>query len=173
MKSVSSPVRLCMSVKQLSKKFGKFQAVSNLNVDFYNNEVCCLLGHNGAGKTTVTSILVGMLEPTSGSVSISGLDNQENIEEVRKEIGFCPQYDILYPELSIKEHLELVAKMRHMDVEATEESVENILQLIGLSNERLTLAKNLSGGMQRRLSIGISMIGDPKVLILDEPTSGI
>ncbi|UJR09005.1 hypothetical protein I4U23_013254 [Adineta vaga] len=162
-----------MTIEHLNKKFGKFQAVTNLSLDFYEGEVCTLLGHNGAGKTTTTFILVGMLEPTSGRVTIQGLDNQSQIEEVRHYLGFCPQYDILYDELSVEEHLELIAKMRHMEKERMKESIETILQLIGLTNDRGTLSKDLSGGMKRRLSIGISLINDPKVVILDEPTSGI
>ncbi|CAF1233873.1 unnamed protein product [Adineta ricciae] len=162
-----------MSIDHLNKKFGKFQAVSNLTLEFFAGEVCTLLGHNGAGKTTTTFILVGMLEPTSGRVTIQGFDNQSQIEEVRHHLGFCPQYDILYNELSVEEHLELIAKMRHMDKEVMKESIETILQLIGLTNDRGTLSKDLSGGMKRRLSIGISLINDPKVVILDEPTSGI
>ncbi|CAF1508315.1 unnamed protein product, partial [Adineta steineri] len=162
-----------MSIDHLNKKFGKFQAVSNLSLDFYEGEVCTLLGHNGAGKTTTTFILVGMLEPTSGQVTIQGMNNQSQIEEVRHYLGFCPQYDILYDELSVEEHLELIAKMRHMNKEFMKESIETILQLIGLTNDRNTCSKDLSGGMKRRLSIGISLINNPKVVILDEPTSGI
>ncbi|CAF1240137.1 unnamed protein product [Adineta steineri] len=162
-----------MSIDHLNKKFGKFQAVSNLSLDFYEGEVCTLLGHNGAGKTTTTFILVGMLEPTSGQVTIQGMNNQSQLEEVRHYLGFCPQYDILYDELSVEEHLELIAKMRHMNKEFMKESIETILQLIGLTNDRNTCSKDLSGGMKRRLSIGISLINNPKVVILDEPTSGI
>ncbi|CAF4304068.1 unnamed protein product [Rotaria sp. Silwood2] len=114
-----------------------------------------------------------MLKPTSGNVTIQGMDNQIHIEEVRHFLGFCPQYDILYDELSVEEHLELIAKMRHMDKQLMKESIERILNLIGLTNDRSTLSKDLSGGMKRRLSIGISLINDPKVIILDEPTSGI
>ncbi|CAF0732502.1 unnamed protein product [Adineta steineri] len=160
-------------ISHLTKKFGKFEAVSDLSLKFYAGEVCSLLGHNGAGKTTTTFILVGMLEATSGQVTIEGLDSREHIQDIRKILGFCPQYDILYEELSVKEHLELVGKMRHMKPDAMKQSIDNILQLIGLVNDQQTLSKNLSGGMKRRLSIGISFMGDPKILILDEPTSGI
>ncbi|UJR17400.1 hypothetical protein I4U23_004295 [Adineta vaga] len=160
-------------INHLTKKFGKFTAVSDLSLEFYRGEVCSLLGHNGAGKTTTTFILVGMLEATTGNVTIEGLDNQIYIEEVRQNLGFCPQYDILYDELSVEEHLQLIAKMRHMSEQTMKESIETILQLVSLSNDRNTLSKNLSGGMKRRLSIGISLINDPKVIILDEPTSGI
>ncbi|CAF1258424.1 unnamed protein product [Rotaria sp. Silwood1] len=162
-----------MKIDHLTKTFKNVQAVSNLSLDFYPGEVCTLLGHNGAGKTTTTFILVGMLKPTSGSVTIQGLDNQIHIEEVRHYLGFCPQYDILYDELSVEEHLELIAKMRHLDKQLMKESIEIILNLIGLTNDRNTLSKDLSGGMKRRLSIGISLINNPKVIILDEPTSGI
>jgi len=160
-------------VSHLNKKFGKFLAVNDLSLEFYPGEVCTLLGHNGAGKTTTTFILVGMLEATSGNVTIEGLDNRTFIEEVRHHLGFCPQYDILYDDLSIEEHLELIAKMRHMTKQQMNDSIEEILDLIGLKNDRNTLSKNLSGGMKRRLSIGISLINNPKVVILDEPTSGI
>ncbi|CAF0922953.1 unnamed protein product [Adineta ricciae] len=162
-----------LTVSHLTKKYGKFCAVSDLSLKFYSGEVCSLLGHNGAGKTTTTFILVGMLEATSGEVIIEGLDTRQHIQDVRKILGFCPQYDILYNELSVKEHLELVGKMRHMKPSVMKEAIDAILQLIGLVNDQHTFSKNLSGGMKRRLSIGISLMGDPKVLILDEPTSGI
>ncbi|CAF3435397.1 unnamed protein product [Rotaria sp. Silwood1] len=128
-----------LSINHMTKKFGKLNAVMDLSLDFYNGEVCSLLGHNGAGKTTTTFILV----------------------------------DILYNELSVREHLKLVAEMRQMKKKEVKESIDNILNLIGLVDQQHTWAKNLSGGMKRRLSIGISLVGNPKVLILDEPTSGI
>ncbi|CAF2249794.1 unnamed protein product [Rotaria magnacalcarata] len=209
-------------IKHLTKEFGRFTAVSNFSVDFYEGEVCALLGHNGAGKTTITFVLVGMLhwhpngytdlygfsisigmmEATSGRVLLQGLDHRIHIQQTRKMIGFCPQYDILYDKLSVQEHLELFSQMRNLDRIKIDESIDKILDLIGLVNDRRTLSKDLSGGMKRRLSIGISLIGDPKVsqinryttyhisvsilsyyrkssvllsviLILDEPTSGV
>ncbi|CAF1270633.1 unnamed protein product [Didymodactylos carnosus] len=162
-----------VSIQNLTKTFGDFKAVSNLSLDFYENEVCCLLGHNGAGKTTTTFMLVGMLEPTSGCIFVNDLDNKTNLEAVRKNIGFCPQSDILYDELTVREHLKLVAKIRQMPRTEIERSTDRILALINLRKDAQTLAKNLSGGMKRRLSIGMSLVGDPKILIFDEPTSGI
>ncbi|CAF4744310.1 unnamed protein product [Rotaria sp. Silwood1] len=162
-----------MRIKHLTKVFGKLAAVSDFSFDFYKGEVCALLGHNGAGKTTITFILVGMMEATSGCVILQGLDHRIHIQKTRKMIGFCPQYDILYDKLSVQEHLELLAQIRHLDRTTINKSIDTILDLIGLTNDRRTLSKDLSGGMKRRLSIGISLIGDPKVLILDEPTSGI
>ncbi|CAM4928643.1 unnamed protein product [Rotaria socialis] len=162
-----------LSIHNMTKKFGKLDAVKNLSLDFYNGEVFSLLGHNGAGKTTTTFILVGMLQPTSGSITVEGLDGQINIQEVRKMIGFCPQYDILYDQLTVREHLTLVSEMRQIRRKDVNQSIDYILDLIGLVDHQHTWAKNLSGGMKRRLSIGISLVGDSKVLILDEPTSGI
>ncbi|CAF3610572.1 unnamed protein product [Rotaria sordida] len=160
-------------IEHLTKEFGKLTAVSDFSFDFYKGEVCALLGHNGAGKTTITFILVGMMKATSGCVIIQGLDHRIYIQQTRKMIGFCPQYDILYDKLSVQEHLELFAQIRHLDPTTINKSIDTILDLAGLVNDRRTLSKDLSGGMKRRLSIGISLIGDPKVLILDEPTSGI
>ncbi|CAF5210430.1 unnamed protein product [Rotaria magnacalcarata] len=79
-------------IKHLTKEFGRFTAVSNFSVDFYEGEVCALLGHNGAGKTTITFVLVGMMEATSGRVLLQGLDHRIHIQQTRKMIGFCPQY---------------------------------------------------------------------------------
>ncbi|CAF3881561.1 unnamed protein product [Rotaria sordida] len=160
-------------IEHLTKEFGKLTAVSDFSFDFYKGEVCALLGHNGAGKTTITFILVGMMKATSGCVIIQGLDHRIYIQQTRKMIGFCPQYDILYDKLSVQEHLELFAQIRHLDPTTINKLIDTILDLTGLVNDRRTLSKDLSGGMKRRLSIGISLIGDPKVLILDEPTSGI
>ncbi|CAF3392848.1 unnamed protein product [Rotaria sp. Silwood1] len=109
--SMRNTINPSVTVLHLTKKFGKVQAVSDLSLKFYKGEVCSLLGHNGAGKTTTTFILVGMLEPTSGYVTIEGLNNRTHIQEVRKILGFCPQFDILYDDLSVQEHLELIGKV--------------------------------------------------------------
>ncbi|CAF4226347.1 unnamed protein product, partial [Rotaria sordida] len=108
--SIENDKKPTMTINHLTKTFEKFQAVSDLSLNFYSGEVCTLLGHNGAGKTTTTFILVGMLKPTSGHVTIQGMDNQIHIEQVRHYLGFCPQYDILYNELSVQEHLELIGQ---------------------------------------------------------------
>ncbi|CAF4617859.1 unnamed protein product [Rotaria socialis] len=139
MDSKISRIYPLIRIKHLAKEFGRFTAVSDFSFDFYEGEVCALLGHNGAGKTTITFILV----------------------------------DILYDKLSVQEHLELFSQMRNLNRTKIDESIDKILDLIGLVNDRRTLSKDLSGGMKRRLSIGISLIGDPKILILDEPTSGV
>ncbi|CAM4954605.1 unnamed protein product [Rotaria socialis] len=173
MDSKISRIYPLIRIKHLAKEFGRFTAVSDFSFDFYEGEVCALLGHNGAGKTTITFILVGMMEATSGCVLLQGLDHRIHIQQTRKMIGFCPQYDILYDKLSVQEHLELFSQMRNLNRTKIDESIDKILDLIGLVNDRRTLSKDLSGGMKRRLSIGISLIGDPKILILDEPTSGV
>ncbi|CAF1607738.1 unnamed protein product, partial [Adineta ricciae] len=154
-----------IKISNLTKKYKNFVAVSDLSLNFYSGEVCSLLGPNGAGKTTITFLIVGMSQPTSGTITIDA--------NARKLFGFCSQSDILYDELSAEEHLKLIGKMRSMNSIFLKESIEKILELINLNEDRDTLTKNLSGGMKRRLSIGMSLFGDPKILIFDEPTAGV
>ncbi|CAF1617453.1 unnamed protein product, partial [Didymodactylos carnosus] len=104
-----------------------------------------------------------MLQSNSGTVTVEGYDNTRNLQTVRKMIGYCPQYDILYDELSVNEHLELVAKLRSMTKDDMNNSINKILTQISLSNDEKKLAKDLSGGMKRRLSVGMALIGDPEV----------
>ena len=118
-------------------------------------------------------MLSGIYAPTSGTAKIFGLDLGTQLKEIRPLIGFCPQHDILYSDLTIYEHLELVASIKGFPKKLLNTEINRISTYVGLDKDLDKLSKNLSGGMKRRLSVAMSFIGDTKIIIMDEPTSGL
>ncbi|KAL5708093.1 Phospholipid-transporting ATPase abca1 [Ranunculus cassubicifolius] len=169
--------RRCIQVRNLHKVYntrkGKFCAVNSLQLTLYENQILALLGHNGAGKSTTISMLVGLLPPTSGDALVLGKNIKMDMDEIRKGLGVCPQHDILFPELTVKEHLELFATMKGVEESDLERVVHDMVDEVGLADKVNTVVRALSGGMKRKLSLGIALIGNSKVIILDEPTSGM
>ncbi|KAB1222272.1 ABC transporter A family member 1 [Morella rubra] len=167
----------CIKIRNLHKvyatKKGKCCAVNSLKLTLYENQILALLGHNGAGKSTTIAMLVGLLPPTSGDATIFGNNIITDMDEIRKGLGVCPQYDILFPELTVREHLEIFAVLKGVKEEFLERVVTDMIDEVGLADKTNTTVKALSGGMKRKLSLGIALIGDSKVIILDEPTSGM
>ena len=129
----------------------------------------------GAGKSTLFNILSGLILPDGGSASFfdHNILSSSDMLQIRQQTGICPQQDILYNDLNSWEHLELYANLKGIQGEEAEAKSRDLLNKLDLYDSRLTLAKHLSGGMKRKLCIAISLIGDPKFLILDEPTSGM
>lgn len=163
-------LKIGVSIKNLTKRYGDSKlAVDNLSINFYENQITSFLGHNGAGKTTTMSILTGLIPPTSGYALIYGKDIRTDINSVRKNLGWCPQHNILFDKLTVEEHLWFYAKLKHMNESSIKELIDNMLQDIGLSKKRNNLVNQLSGGMQRKLSVAISFVGDAGLIILDEP----
>ncbi|KAL4478578.1 hypothetical protein ABPG74_006813 [Tetrahymena malaccensis] len=149
-------------------------AVNGLSFSMYNGQIFALLGHNGAGKTSTISMLTGMYEMTDGAANALGRDVETEMQEIRTFMGVCPQYDILFDDLSVKEHLELFATFKGMtDSEEIKKQVEKHIKDVDLQEKTNELAKNLSGGQRRRLSVAIAFIGGSKLVYLDEPTSGM
>jgi ATP-binding cassette, subfamily A (ABC1), member 3 len=164
----------CIKTVNLTKKFGSnFYAVNNLSLTMYANEIYCLLGHNGAGKTTTFSMLSGMLDQTSGKISAFGMDIPKDLTEVRTSMGVCPQHSALWDEISVIEHMYIFSGIRGLDWNIVRKSIHSLIADIGLSKRAGFQVQALSGGMKRKLSVGISFIGDPKIVFLDEPTSGM
>lgn len=167
----------CIQIRNLHKVYnsnkGKCCAVDSLRLTLYENQILALLGHNGAGKSTTISMLVGLLAPTSGDALVFGKSILTDMDDIRKNLGVCPQYDILFPELTVKEHLEIFANIKGVNEESLENSVTEMVDEVGLADKLNTVVSALSGGMKRKLSLGIALIGDSKVVILDEPTSGM
>ncbi|KAL6100670.1 abca12 [Pungitius sinensis] len=164
-----------VSLYGLSKKYGDRVAIENLNVSFYEGHVTSLLGHNGAGKTTTMSLLTGLFAPSSGTIEVYGRDMQTNIDEVRKELGVCMQYDVLFDHMTTKEHLLLYGKLKapHWSSRELHEQVRKILEETDMHAHRHKRVGNLSGGMKRKLSISIAFIGGSRLVVLDEPTTGV
>lgn len=146
-------------------------AVNDVSVTIERGELFTLLGHNGAGKTTLISMLTGLFKPTSGIATIYGLDLEE--DAVRSVIGVCPQHDVLWPELTAREHLLLFSRVKGIPSYLIDAEVHEKLELVGLTHVANEPAGSFSGGMKRRLSVAVSCIGDPKLIFLDEPSSGL
>ncbi|XP_038146750.1 retinal-specific phospholipid-transporting ATPase ABCA4-like isoform X2 [Cyprinodon tularosa] len=148
-------------------------AVNCLNISFYEGQITSFLGHNGAGKTTTLSILTGLYPPTSGTAYINGRDIKTDIDIIRTSMGMCPQYNILFNHITVEEHILFYSLLKGRTQEEAQTEVENMLLDLGLPHKRDEEAQNLSGGMQRKLSVAMAFVGGSKVVILDEPTSGV
>ncbi|XP_036941074.1 retinal-specific phospholipid-transporting ATPase ABCA4-like [Acanthopagrus latus] len=148
-------------------------AVNCLNINFYEGQITSFLGHNGAGKTTTMSILTGLFPPTSGTAYIYGRDIRTDMDIIRSSMGMCPQYNILFKHLTVEEHILFYSLLKGRTQAEAEREVEDMLVDLGLPHKRDDEAQNLSGGMQRKLSVAMAFVGGSKVVILDEPTSGV
>uniref|UniRef100_M3ZRP8 P-type phospholipid transporter n=1 Tax=Xiphophorus maculatus TaxID=8083 RepID=M3ZRP8_XIPMA len=168
-------VKAGVSIRNLVKiyKTGKKLAVDGLSVDFYENQITSFLGHNGAGKTTTMSILTGLFPPTSGTALIHGYDIRTDIDSIRKYLGMCPQHNVLFNELTVEEHIYFYARLKGLSRSEVDSEMDQMIKDVGLPHKRKDLAKNLSGGMQRKLSVAIAFVGGSKIVILDEPTAGV
>ncbi|KAM4552605.1 retinal-specific phospholipid-transporting ATPase ABCA4-like isoform 2-T2 [Odontesthes bonariensis] len=171
------PVDLTLGVEiqDMVKVFdGSFRpAVNCLNINFYAGQITSFLGHNGAGKTTTMSILTGLYPPTSGTAYINGRDIRTDIDIIRTSMGMCPQHNILFNHLTVEEHIMFYSLLKGRTQEEAKREVEDMLVDLGLPHKRDDEAQNLSGGMQRKLSVAMAFVGGSKVVILDEPTSGV
>ncbi|KAF0293021.1 ATP-binding cassette sub-family A member 3 [Amphibalanus amphitrite] len=147
-------------------------AVNNVSLNMYEGQITALLGHNGAGKTTTMSVLVGLFPASSGTALINGYDIRTEVDEVRASLGICPQHDVLFDELTVAEHIRFFCTLKGYDGDYREE-IDNMLNILQLEDKRNAQSHTLSGGMKRKLSVGIALCGDSKVVLLDEPTSGM
>jgi len=167
----------CVEIKDLYKEFktntGTKVAVDGLNLTLYNGQINVLLGHNGAGKTTAIAMLTGLIPSDGGTALIEGLDINNDMDEIRKNLGVCPQHDILFADLTVEEHLIMFASFKGMSRAELKQEVEQMIKIVGLTEKRHIRSKFLSGGQKRKLSIGIAFIGGSRIVFLDEPTSGM
>ena len=163
-------------IRNIVKIFGDGKkAVDGVNLNFYKDEIFALLGHNGAGKTTLISMLTGMYEATKGKAIYEGNNilDSNSIGIFRRKLGICPQHDTLFEDLTIREHLEMFSIFKGVSSENVNEEVKKTLKDFQISDIQNMLAKNLSAGQRRKLSIAISIIGGSEVIFLDEPSSGM
>ncbi|XP_063714501.1 ATP-binding cassette sub-family A member 2-like isoform X3 [Symsagittifera roscoffensis] len=168
---------LGVAIKSLSKKYksaGKY-ALRGLTLNMYEGQITALLGHNGAGKSTTMSILCGVQPPSHGTAKIYNKDIRFQMDAIRQEMGMCPQHNVLFDNLTVEEHLYLFAnlKLPSASKEQINVEVERLLHDMDLPTDRHTLVRKLSSGVQRKLSVAMTFIGDPKLIILDEPTSNV
>ncbi len=162
-----------IEVLGLHKQFGAVHAVQGIHFDVAQGEILSLLGPNGAGKSTTISMLSCLQEPTSGEARIMGHSIRSEQMAVRSVIGVVPQEVALYPDLSARENLVFWAKMYGLRGAAQQERVDEVLEIVGLGDRTKGAVAKFSGGMKRRLNVGIALLHRPEVLILDEPTVGI
>ena len=163
-------------IRDLVKVFGDGKkAVDGVNLNFYKDEIFALLGHNGAGKTTFISMLTGMYEATKGKAIFEGNNilDSDNMDEFRQKLGICPQHDTLFEDLTIREHLEMFSIFKGVPSSNVKNEVNKTLKDFQIENIQTDLARNLSAGQRRKLSIAISLIGGSQVIFLDEPSSGM
>ena len=170
--------KTCVDIVDLYKEFdtpqgGKKTAVNKLNLTMYSGQITALLGHNGAGKTTTIAMLTGLIPPDGGTAIIEGFDINEDMDEIRRNLGVCPQHDILFPDLTVEEHRILFASFKGTRGDEVKAEVEKMIQSVGLTEKRHVYSKFLSGGQKRKLSVGIAFIGGSRIVFLDEPTSGM
>lgn len=164
----------CILIRNLTKSFNGQQAVKGLNLDIFEGQILALLGHNGAGKTTTISMLTGLIPMTSGDVKIGNLLLSKDMNKIRKNLGVCPQHNVLFHELTPEEHLYLYSIFKGMtDKALIQEKIEEKLREVKLIPQRDRRSENLSGGQKRKLSLALALIGDSKIVLLDEPTSGM
>uniref|UniRef100_A0A8C1ZPL7 P-type phospholipid transporter n=1 Tax=Cyprinus carpio TaxID=7962 RepID=A0A8C1ZPL7_CYPCA len=168
-------LELGVYIKNLVKVYrhGKKLAVDGLTLGFYEGQITSFLGHNGAGKTTTMSILTGLFPPTSGTAYIMGKDIRSELSSIRRSLGVCPQHNVLFSMLTVEEHIWFYARLKGLSEEDVKAEMEQILTDTGLPHKRKSRTSQLSGGMQRKLSVALAFVGGSKVVILDEPTAGV
>ncbi|XP_019867946.2 phospholipid-transporting ATPase ABCA3-like [Aethina tumida] len=170
---VSNTMKPGIEIRNLRKVFGHNVAVNGLTLKMYQDQITVLLGHNGAGKTTTMSMLTGMFPPTSGTAIIDGYDIRTEMLGVRESLGLCPQHNILFDELTVKEHIYFFSKMKGLHKDEVANEINKYIALLELEPKRDAMSKTLSGGMKRKLCVGVALCGNSKVVMLDEPTAGM
>uniref|UniRef100_A0A4W2I3X7 ATP binding cassette subfamily A member 6 n=1 Tax=Bos indicus x Bos taurus TaxID=30522 RepID=A0A4W2I3X7_BOBOX len=168
-------IRIRNVKKVYKEKTGKVEVLKGLSFDIYEGQITAVLGHSGAGKSALLRILSGSSVPTAGSVTIynKNLSEMQDLEEIRKITGVCPQFNVQFDTLTVKENLRLFAKIKGIQPKDVEQEVQRVLLELDIQNIQDNLATLLSEGQKRKLTIGIALLGDPQVLLLDEPTAGL
>jgi ABC-2 type transport system ATP-binding protein len=173
MSTAETPPATAIRVRGLHKHYGDVHAVRGIDFDVHAGEIFSLLGPNGAGKTTTISILSCLLEPSHGDAWVMGHSIRDDTMAVKHAIGVVPQEVALYPDLSARENLAFWGKMYGLRGGALHQRVDEVLEITGLTDRQKGRVDKFSGGMQRRLNIGIGLLPKPQILFLDEPTVGI
>ena len=162
-----------IKVQDLSKNYGDVQAVKSINFEIDDGEIVGFLGENGAGKTTTLKMLTGYLVPTKGNVEINNLNINDSALEIQKQIGYLPELNPLYPEMTVYEYLEFIARVRNITGKSFREALARVVERCGLQGVVHKLVSSCSKGYKQRIGLAGSMIHDPKILILDEPVTGL
>jgi ABC-2 type transport system ATP-binding protein len=170
---VSNNSEVAVSVKELTRRFGRFTAVDHISFDVYKGEVFGFLGPNGAGKSTTIRMLCGLLKPTSGTGTVAGLDVCGQQEQIKQHIGYMSQKFSLYRDLTVEENLTFYGGIYGLHGARLKERMDWAIEMAGLERHRHALTAVLAGGWKQRLALGCAVLHEPPILFLDEPTSGV
>lgn len=162
-----------IEVKNITKKYGNVTAVDNINFKIEEGEIIGLLGPNGAGKSTTMNMITGYIEPTEGEILVNGYDISKKPKKAKAQIGYMPEGVPLYSDLTVKEFVTYMAELKKVNRKERKEKVEKIIEQTGLKDVENKLTRNLSRGYKQRVSMAGALVGEPKILILDEPTVGL
>lgn len=162
-----------IEVKNVTKKYGNKIAVDNISFEVKDGEVVGFLGPNGAGKSTTMNMITGFIEPTDGTIMINGNDISKKAKKAKKQIGYMPENVPLYYELTVKEFITYMAELKFVKRSERKAEVDKVIKEAGLENVKNRLIRNLSRGYKQRVSLAGALVGNPDVIILDEPTVGL
>jgi ABC-2 type transport system ATP-binding protein len=162
-----------LQINNIRKEFGTLVAVNDVTMSVEQGNVVGLIGPNGAGKTTLLRVLATLLRPTDGNATILGLDLRDDYLQIRQHIGFLPDFFNLYNDLTLQECLEFFAKAYKVELKLIPERIDAALEFIDLEDKKNSFIRHLSRGMVQRIGVGVLLVRDPEVLLLDEPASGL
>lgn len=162
-----------IEVNHLTKKYGNHTALNDLSFTVEDGKVYGLLGPNGAGKSTCMNIMTGYIASSDGEVKINGFDIVKEAEKAKKQIGYLPEIPPLYPDMKVREYLEFAAELKQVKKEERRDQIEEVMEKTFIRDMQNKLIKNLSKGYKQRVGLAQAMLGDPSVIILDEPTVGL
>ncbi len=162
-----------LQIKGLTKRYGKFLAVDGLDLEVPEGEIFGFVGPNGAGKTTTMKIICGLLNADSGEIILDGIDARKNMKEIKEKIGYMPDFFGVYDDLKVHEYLDFYASIYKVKPDATKSMIADLLQLVELEHKRNFYVDSLSRGMKQRLCLARCLVHNPKLLVLDEPASGM
>lgn len=162
-----------LQINHLYKNYGKFQAVNDLNLHIEKGDLFGFVGPNGAGKTTTIRMVCGLMPPTSGSIQINGIDALSNPKDIKKQIGYVPDFFGVYDNLKVTEYMDFYGSMYGMSSRDIAKISDDLLELVNLSDKKEVYVDTLSRGMKQRLCVARALIHNPALLVLDEPNSGL
>lgn len=162
-----------IEIQNLTKRYGQIKAVNNLNFTVEKGEVLGFLGPNGAGKSTTMNIITGYIPSSEGTVKVGGYDIMESPKEVKKLTGYLPEQPPLYTDMTVKDYLNFVADLKLADKKLKKNQLSDIMELVKIGDHKDRLIKNLSKGYKQRVGLAQALVGNPQVLVLDEPTVGL
>jgi ABC-2 type transport system ATP-binding protein len=162
-----------ITIGELSRAYGDFKAVNNVSFKVEKGEIVGLLGHNGAGKTTIMKMLSGYLEPSAGRIEIDGLDMARDRAAIQKELGYLPELLPVYPEMNVADYLDYAANLKGLTGDKARDEIRRAIKATDIGDKLLATIGTLSRGYKQRVGVAQAILGQPNLLILDEPTNGL